>query len=79
MIKVITGNEAAAYGAMLAQPAVITAYPITPASRIPEQLSEFYAEGKLRGKFINVESSVSNKISSLTEKTVRFEKEFEID
>ncbi|MFC1954387.1 pyruvate ferredoxin oxidoreductase [Chloroflexota bacterium] len=59
MIKVITGNEAAAYGAMLAQPAVITAYPITPASRIPEQLSEFYAEGKLKGKFINVESEMT--------------------
>jgi len=59
VIKVITGNEAAAYGAMLAQPAVITAYPITPASRIPEQLSEFYAAGKLEGKFINVESEMT--------------------
>jgi len=59
VIKVITGNEAAAYGAMLAQPAVVTAYPITPASRIPEQLSEFYAEGKLKGKFINVESEMT--------------------
>jgi len=59
MIKVVTGNEAAAYGALLAHPDVICAYPITPASRIPEQLSEFYAEGKLKGKFVNVESEMT--------------------
>jgi len=59
VIKVITGNEAAAYGAMLAQPVVMTAYPITPASRISEQLSEFYAEGLLKGRFVNVESEMT--------------------
>jgi len=59
MIKVITGNEAAAYGAMLAQPDVMCAYPITPQSRIPEQLSEFYAQGLLKGKFLNVESEMT--------------------
>ena len=59
MIKVITGNEAAAYGAMLAQPAIICAYPITPQSRIPEQISEFYAQGLLKGKFVNVESEMA--------------------
>ena len=59
MIKVITGNEAAAYGALLAKPEVICAYPITPQSRIPEQLSEFYAEGLLKGKFVNVESEMA--------------------
>jgi len=59
MIKVITGNEAAAYGAMLAQPDIIAAYPITPQSRVPEQLSEFYAAGLLKGRFINVESEMT--------------------
>ena len=59
MIKVITGNEAAAYGALLAQPDVICAYPITPQSRIPEQISEFYAQGLLKGKFVNVESEMT--------------------
>jgi len=59
LIKVITGNEAAAYGALLAQPAIIAAYPITPQSRIPEQLSEFYAQGLLKGKFVNVESEMA--------------------
>ena len=59
MIKVMTGNEAAAYGALCANPAIICAYPITPQSRIPEQLSEFCAEGLLKGKFVNVESEMA--------------------
>jgi len=58
--KVITGNEAAAYGVLLAQPAVIAAYPITPQSRIPEQIAEFTAEGLLKGKFVNVESEMAS-------------------
>jgi pyruvate/2-oxoacid:ferredoxin oxidoreductase alpha subunit len=60
MIKVVTGNEAAAYGVLLVQPAVMTAYPITPASRISEQISEFAAAGLLKGKFVNVESEMSS-------------------
>jgi pyruvate/2-oxoacid:ferredoxin oxidoreductase alpha subunit len=59
MIKVITGNEAAAYGALLSRPDVICAYPITPQSRIPELLSEFCAQGLLKGKFVNVESEMA--------------------
>lgn len=58
MIKVITGSEAAAYGAMLCRPALVCAYPITPASRVVEQLSEFYAQRLLTGRFINVESEM---------------------
>ena len=60
MIKVITGNEAAAYGVLLAQPGVMAAYPITPQSRIPEQLSEFYAQELLKGIFVNVESEMTS-------------------
>jgi len=59
MIKVVTGNEAAAYGALLAQPDVVAAYPITPQTRIPEQIAEFYAQGLMKGKFINVESEMT--------------------
>lgn len=59
MMKVITGNEAAAYGALLSRPDVICAYPITPQSRIPELISEFCAQGLLKGKFVNVESELS--------------------
>lgn len=55
----LTGNDAAAYGAMLAQPAVVCAYPITPQSQIPEQLAAFHAQGTLKGKFVNVESEMA--------------------
>jgi len=57
--KVVTGNEAAAYGAMLSRPVIVAAYPITPQTRIPEQISEFVAEGRLKAKFVNVESEMS--------------------
>jgi len=60
MIKVITGNEAAAYGALLSRPDVICAYPITPQSRIVELLSEFHAQGLLKGKFVNMESEMGS-------------------
>lgn len=60
MIKVVTGNEAAAYGALLSRPDVVCAYPITPQSRMAEQLSEFHAQGLLKGKFINVESEMGS-------------------
>ena len=59
MIKVITGNEAAAYGALLARPEVVCAYPITPQSRIPEQIAEFHAHGLMHGRFVNVESEMA--------------------
>ncbi len=58
MIKVITGNEAAAYGALLSRPSVVCAYPITPQSRVVELLAEFHSQGLLQGKFINVESEM---------------------
>jgi len=59
MIKLITGNEAAALGAVLCRPNVVCAYPITPQTEIPENLSEAFAKGLLKGKFINVESEMS--------------------
>lgn len=59
MIKVITGNEAAALGALLCRPNVVCAYPITPQTEIPEQLSDAFGKGLLKGKFINVESEMS--------------------
>ena len=59
MIKVITGNEAAALGALLCRPNVVCAYPITPQTEIPERLSEASGKGLLKGKFVNVESEMS--------------------
>lgn len=55
----LTGNHAAAYGAMLSRAEVISAYPITPQTMIVELLSELTASGRLAAKFINVESEHS--------------------
>lgn len=59
MKKVITGNHAVSYGALLARSQVIAAYPITPQTQVVELLSEFCASGKLKAKFIKVESEHS--------------------
>lgn len=57
--KVITGNHAVSYGALLSRVKVISAYPITPQTQIVELLSEFCASGLLDAKFIKVESEHS--------------------
>ncbi len=59
MKKVIMGNHAVSYAVMLARTEVIAAYPITPQTQIVEELSNMCAEGKLRAKFIKVESEHS--------------------
>ncbi len=59
MIKVITGNAAAAYGAMLSSPDVIAVYPITPQSEVIEKLAEFHADGELDAELITVEGENS--------------------
>jgi pyruvate/2-oxoacid:ferredoxin oxidoreductase alpha subunit len=59
MKKVMTGNEAQAWGAKLARAQVIAAYPITPQTSIVEKLSDFIARGELQAKFLTVESEHS--------------------
>jgi len=59
MKKVIVGNHAVSYGAMLSRVEVIAAYPITPQTQIVEELSEMCASGKLAAKFLKVESEHS--------------------
>lgn len=59
MRKVIIGNHALSYGAMLSRAQVIAAYPITPQTEVIELLSEMCADGKLDAKFIKVESEHS--------------------
>ncbi len=59
MERVISGNEAVAYGAMLSRVQVIPAYPISPQTTIVETLSEFCAGGKLKADFVRVESEHS--------------------
>ncbi|HTY81784.1 MAG TPA: hypothetical protein VMB24_03290 [Dehalococcoidales bacterium] len=58
-VMVITGNAAAAYGAMLCRPDVVTTYPITPMSEVAEQLSTFRASGMLDAELVEVEGENS--------------------
>ncbi|HUL20198.1 MAG TPA: pyruvate ferredoxin oxidoreductase [Thermodesulfobacteriota bacterium] len=59
MKKVITGNQAVAYGVILSRVDVISAYPITPQTTIVEELSELIANGRLNTRFLKVESEHS--------------------
>jgi pyruvate/2-oxoacid:ferredoxin oxidoreductase alpha subunit len=59
MKKVIAGNHAVSYGAMLSRCEVIAAYPITPQTQIVELLSEMCADKKIDARFIKVESEHS--------------------
>jgi pyruvate/2-oxoacid:ferredoxin oxidoreductase alpha subunit len=59
MKKVIMGNHAVSHAVMLSRAEVIAAYPITPQTQIVEELSNMCAEGRLRAKFIKVESEHS--------------------
>jgi pyruvate/2-oxoacid:ferredoxin oxidoreductase alpha subunit len=59
MKKVMMGNHALSYGAMLARSQVIAAYPITPQTQVVELLSEMCADGTLDARFIKVESEHS--------------------
>jgi len=58
-IKVITGNHAAALGAMLCRPDVVALYPITPQTEVVEQLSKFHVEGLLDAEMVEVEGENS--------------------
>lgn len=59
MRRFLSGNHAAAYGARLARPQVIAAYPITPQSPIYEKLSEWDSKGILGARMMRVESEHS--------------------
>ena len=58
-LKIMTGNSAAAYGAMLCRPDVVASYPITPQTEVVEQLSKFHADGVLDAEMIEVEGENS--------------------
>jgi len=57
--KFLSGNEAVAWGARLARPHVIAAYPITPQTTVIERLADWVAEGSLASEFLHVESEHS--------------------
>jgi pyruvate/2-oxoacid:ferredoxin oxidoreductase alpha subunit len=63
--KVIMGNHALSYGAMLARAQVIAAYPITPQTEVVGFLSELCADKLLDAKFIKVESEHSAMAASI--------------
>lgn len=55
MIKVLTGNKAAANGVRLARPDVVAMYPITPQTPLAEELAHFHAEGQMDCEMVEVE------------------------
>jgi len=57
--KVMSGNYAQSYAAMLARVQVVSAYPITPQTSIVEKLADFVASGELPAQFVKVESEHS--------------------
>jgi len=59
MKRIITGNQAVAYGVMLSHVELISAYPITPQTTIVEELSELCARGRVKAQFLKVESEHS--------------------
>ncbi len=59
MKKVLTGNQAAAWGVMCCRAQVVSAYPITPQTTIIEELAELVDKKMLAAEFIKVESEHS--------------------
>ena len=57
--KVVTGNYAAAYGAMKSRVRFVAAYPITPQTFIVEHISEFVNNGEMDCEYVEVESEHS--------------------
>jgi len=57
--RFISGDDAVAFGARLARPHVISAYPITPQTVVVERLSEMVEDGSLKAEFMHVESEHS--------------------
>lgn len=55
----LTGDYAAAYGALRARPSVIPVYPITPQTPLLEKLAELAGSGALTGDLMTVESEHS--------------------
>ncbi len=56
---ILTGNQAAAWGAYLAKTQVVSAYPITPQTTVIETLADLMTKATWPSKFVNVESEHS--------------------
>jgi pyruvate ferredoxin oxidoreductase alpha subunit len=55
----LSGNEAFAEGVRLARVQVVSAYPITPQTTVVESLASMVANGKLKARYLHVESEHS--------------------
>jgi len=53
--KSLTGNYAAAYGAKLARVAITFLFPIGPSDEVAETMAQFYAQGELQGRVIDLQ------------------------
>ena len=58
-VRTITGDQAVAYGAMLARTEVVPGFPITPQTIIIEQITELINDGLMDADFIAAESEHS--------------------
>ncbi|MBM1154473.1 pyruvate ferredoxin oxidoreductase [archaeon] len=57
--EILNGNHTAAYAAFLCDVDVVAAYPITPQTPVVELIAEFVESGRLKARFIRVESEHS--------------------
>ncbi len=55
----MNGNMAAAYGAKLCRPEIVSAYPITPQTPLVEYLAKFIVDGELLADLVEVEGEHS--------------------
>jgi pyruvate ferredoxin oxidoreductase alpha subunit len=53
--RMMDGNEAAAYGALLSRAEVVPAYPITPQTELISNIATLISEGKMKAEYIKVE------------------------
>jgi len=58
-VMIDTGNYIAAKAAVMAQPAVVAAYPITPQTTLVEGIANYVKTGEFKGEYICVESEHS--------------------
>ena len=56
---VCDGNEAAAWGVVLARPDMVAVYPITPQTSLVEALAQFAADGTLDAEMVEAEGEHS--------------------
>lgn len=57
--RLLTGNHAAAWAARLADVDYVPAFPITPQTEIVEELSEWFGDQTMKGKFVTLDSEHS--------------------